>query len=94
MSDLEIVLNNDEAVARIRGMVDEAVGCLKIIDQQKEQIKEIAQVVKEEFSISSKDFNAIVKHTYNDEIDEELEYLGLIEFAVKKIGTVDDDSDL
>ena len=89
--ELEVVLNDKDSFEKFKNAVSEGVLILKQIDGLKESLKTIGQVLKNELDVATKDFNSVVKHVYKDEIDEELEYLSTIEFAISKIK--DDEAD-
>lgn len=83
--ELEIILNNKESFKQVQESVKRGIEILKSIDNRKEDLKTIAQDLKEKFDMAPKDFNAIVKHAYKNGIDEELEFLSTIDFALSKL---------
>ena len=83
--ELNVIIENEESFKKFNDAVKEGVSLLEQIDSLKEQIKDIANDLKEEFDLATKDYNTTIKHVYKNSIDEELEYLSLIESAVNKI---------
>lgn len=88
---IDNVLINKEDREKLAAYVKEGVKILNAIENLNQEKKEIGQVVKDTLNISSKEFNDIVKHTYKDEIEEELGYLHSIEEA---IGILKDKTDI
>lgn len=89
--ELEVILNNPQAKEKFINAVKEGVSLLHQIDGLKEDIKDIANFLKEEYDLATKDFNQTIKHVYKDEIEEELEYLAMIEQAVSVVKGSDEE---
>lgn len=83
--ELEYIVNNEESFKKFKEAVVRGVNILESIDNLKADLKSIAEDMKEDLDISTKDFNAVVRHTYKNQIAEELEQLSLIESVVNKI---------
>lgn len=72
-------LNNLDTREAVRLAVDEAVGILHQIESSKEDIKDIASNMKEEFDIKPAEFNKIVATVYKNNLSDqkkELDDLG------------------
>lgn len=52
--------------------IDEAVIAHQKIESHKEQLKSIADVVKDELKVAPADFNALAKERFNESISEKL----------------------
>lgn len=64
----------EEQVAKLRGMVKEAVDSMYRADAEKDLRKDIADRAKDEFEMTKKEFNALVKIAYKQnarQIEEE-----------------------
>lgn len=83
--ELEYIVNNEESFEKFKEAVGRGVNILESIDNLKADLKSIAEDMKEDLDIATKDFNAVVRHTYKNQIAEELEQLSLIESVVNKI---------
>lgn len=87
--ELNYIVNNEESFEKFKKAVEEGVAILQRIDNAKQDLKDIAETLKEDLDVAPRDFNAVVKHTYKNQIAEELEALSLIEFVVNKINGED-----
>lgn len=83
--ELEYIINNEESFEKFKDAVGRGVNILESIDNLKADLKAIAEYIKEDLDVTTKDFNAVVKHTYKNQIAEELEQLSIIESVVNKI---------
>lgn len=61
-----MITPTEEKRTALKGMVQEAVESKYRQDAEKELQKEIAQRAKEEFTMSKREFNSIVKVAYRD----------------------------
>lgn len=87
--ELNYIVNNEESFEKFKKAVEEGVAVLQRIDNAKQDLKDIAEMLKEDLDVAPRDFNAVVKHAYKNQIAEELEALSLIEFVVNKINGED-----
>lgn len=83
--ELEYIVNNADSFEKFKNAVGQGVSILERIDTLKADLKDIAEYLKEELDVSPREFNSVVKHTYKNQISEELEQLSLIESVVNKI---------
>jgi hypothetical protein len=64
--------------AKLKGMIEEAAVCMQRIDDQREAMKDIFELIKEDFAIapkySRKMAKAYHKHTYRDMQAEQEEF--------------------
>lgn len=87
--ELNYIVNNKESFETFKRAVGRGVSILQRIDDAKQDMKDVAEMLKEELDVSPRDFNAVVRHTYKNQIAEELEALSLIESVVNKINGED-----
>lgn len=87
--ELEYIVNNEESFEKFKDAVGRGVNILESIDNLKADLKSIAEYIKEDLDIAPRDFSAVVRHTYKNQIAEELEQLALIESVVNKINGED-----
>lgn len=87
--ELNYIVNNKESFETFKRAVERGVSILQRIDDAKQDMKDVAEMLKEELDVAPRDFNAVVRHTYKNQITEELEALSLIEFVVNKINGED-----
>lgn len=70
MTDNTIIPTNPEDLRQLKSMVVEMTNCLHRIDDEKEQMKDIAAACEEKFSIQKKHLNKLArvmyKHNYSD----------------------------
>lgn len=60
---------NPEHRARLKGMVVEMTRCLALMDAQREQMKEIAELAEKEFSIKKKYINKLARTMYKQDFE-------------------------
>jgi hypothetical protein len=90
---LEVIFNNEEATEHLKQEVARSVEKLIQIDRIKSDLKAISAAVKAQYDLATGDFNSIVKHMYENGIEEELEYLSTIEFAINKLKPTEEPDD-
>lgn len=62
----------DEQYTVLNDAIDEAVIAHQKIEMQKEQLKSIAEVVKDELDVKPADFNALAKERYDESVSDKL----------------------
>lgn len=94
MSNLCDVVNDSEQLVKLTQYVNEAHQIYSSIEKSKSEMKDIANVAKEVLGVKTADFNKLVKFSFNESLDEEIDKLAEIEIAVKKISSVPNESDI
>lgn len=73
-------LRNDNMLVDFVKMVQEGVNLLKDLDDLNEKRRVLSSQAKELFPVTSKDFNNLVKYSYNEsQLHEDLQYLSNVE---------------
>lgn len=73
-------LRNDNMLSDFIEMVREGVVLLKELDDLNEKRRVLSSQAKELFPVTSKDFNNLVKYSYNEsQLHEDLQYLANVE---------------
>lgn len=83
--ELEYIVNNEESFKKFKEAVGRGVNILESIDNLKADLKSIAEDMKEDLDIATKDFNAVVKHTHKRGLDDEIEHLDFLKNIIDKI---------
>lgn len=84
---------------KLKTMISEATYCLQRVDDEKAAIKDIIDVINEDFQLSKKHvrrlINTLYKQNYNDRLAEEEEFEYLYEglFATAKV-TKEEEADI
>lgn len=73
-------LRNDNMLSDFTKMVQEGVDLLKELDDLNEKRRVLSSQAKDLFPVTSKDFNSLVKYSYNEsQLHEDLQYLANVE---------------
>jgi hypothetical protein len=65
--DINVVLNNRADRAKLQNLIDEAVKYKQEIFSKNEEIKLLKETAADDLSVDPKDFNCLVKMTYNND---------------------------
>lgn len=85
------LIKSEEVYDEFKDSVERALDNLKQIESIKNANKYLASRIKDEFGVPTKFFNAVVKHAFKNEINEELEFLGEIEEILSQLKGDDDE---
>ena len=80
--NIEQALQDNEIQKDVLSSINEAVEIALEIESKKQEIKNIATVLKEDYEIPTAEFNAVVSTLVKQNLDEQLEKVKLLERVV------------
>ena len=81
------LINNTENFKVAKKQMEAALDLKLKIDDLNSSIRTVGDILKNDYGLEKKEFNAWLKHLYDNKIDEEIEFLEIISAAVKKVNS-------